>query len=86
MKSTAAAPLHGGTANLALSLGEDVISAAGVGMALWLPVIAFVVTLFAIVASVYLVRSALRHGARLLRLVTGREATVPAVEPNPPSS
>jgi hypothetical protein len=84
-QSTAAAPLHGGTANMALSLGEDVISAAGVGLAVWVPVIAFVLAILAVAASVYLVRSALRHGARLLRLITGGDSTAATGETAPPS-
>jgi hypothetical protein len=69
---------------MALSLGEDIVSAAGVGLAVWLPVVAFVLAVLAIAASIYLVRSALRHGARLLRLLTGGDSTA-APETAPPS-
>jgi hypothetical protein len=58
--STATAPLHGGTANLALSFGEDVATAGGVGMALWLPLLAFVLVL---VLAFLCVRALRRMGA-----------------------
>jgi hypothetical protein len=71
-KTTAAAPLHGGTGNLALSLGEDVVSAGGIGLALWLPVLAFVLALAALLVCILLVRAALHHGRRLVELLRPR--------------
>lgn len=66
-QSTATAPLHGGTANLALSLGEDFASLGGIGIAYWLPVLAFVIALAIAWLAVRAIRSAVRHGKKLLR-------------------
>jgi hypothetical protein len=73
-QSTTAAPLHGGTANMALSIGEDAVSVGGVALAVWLPLLAFLLTLAALAFSVYLVRQAVKHGARLFQLLKGDTA------------
>jgi hypothetical protein len=64
-QSTALAPLHAGTGNAALSLGEDAISLGGIGLAVWVPVLAFLLTVCALIACVLLIRAAWHHGRRL---------------------
>ena len=72
-QSTAAAPAHGGTVNFGLSVGEDLLSFGGVALAVWIPVIAFVLVLIILGVCVYLIRVALHHGKRLLKVVGGRK-------------
>lgn len=64
-KTTALAPVHAGTGNVALSLGEDFLSAGGIGLAVWLPALAFLLVLSLLFACARLIRATLRHGKRL---------------------
>jgi hypothetical protein len=69
--STVAAPLHLGAGNAALSLGEDVVSLGGIGLAVWLPMVAFVLALAAVVVCGWLIVAAIRQGRkRLFRRTT----------------
>jgi Domain of unknown function (DUF4126) len=61
--ATALLPLHGGTGNAALSVGEDAVSLGGVGLSVWAPVVAFVLVVVALAASIGLIRTALRRRA-----------------------
>lgn len=65
--STAASPLHLGAGNTALSVGEDIISIGGIGLAVWLPVVAFVLTLMAVCLCIWLISAVVRHGKKRLR-------------------
>lgn len=69
VQSTAAAPVHGGTVNFGMSVAEDFASVGGVALAVWIPGIAFVIVLIALVLCIYLIRLAWRHGKRLLQTV-----------------
>lgn len=73
-KSTALAPVHGGTGNMALSVGEDLASLGGIGLSVWLPLVAAVFVLLALYLAVRLVRSALHHGRRFVALFRRPEA------------
>ena len=64
---TAAAPAHAGTANLAMSFGEDLLSFGGISLAVWIPLVAFLCVLAALFLCVYLIRLGLHHGKRLLK-------------------
>ena len=66
LKTTALAPVHGGTGNMALSFGEDFLSVAGIGLSLWLPLLAFVCVAIALFVSVHLIRTVVHQGKRLL--------------------
>ncbi len=64
-QSTVLVPLHGGVGNAALSFGEDAVSLGGIGIAIWLPILAFVLTVIALGLCVWLIRAAIRHGSKL---------------------
>ena len=66
-QATATAPVHAGTGNMALSFGEDFLSLGGIGLAIWIPVIAFILVALALFLCVYLIRLGLHHGKRLLQ-------------------
>ena len=70
VQSTAAAPVHGGTVNLGMSIAEDIASVGGVALAVWIPVIAFVIALVALVVCIFLIRLAWRHGKRLIQTMS----------------
>jgi hypothetical protein len=67
LQSTAAAPVHGGTVNLGMSLGEDFLSLGGIGLAVWIPLIAFALAALFLVLCVYLIRIAIHHGKRVMK-------------------
>lgn len=65
--STSTIPLHGGTGNVALSVGEDLVLVAGLLVALLAPVLAFVLAVVALALSI-----------ALLRRLAGRRRKAPA--------
>lgn len=67
--STALAPAHGGTANVALSVGEDVLSLGGVGLAVLLPALGFVLAIGALIFAIRVRRAALQYRERLAEVV-----------------
>jgi len=77
--STALVPLHGGIGNAALSFGEDAVSLCGIGIAIWLPILAFVLTISALGICVVLIRAAIRQGSKLFAKRSNRSK--PAVIP-----
>jgi len=79
-KSTATAPLHAGVGNFALSVGEDIASLGGIGLAVWLPILAFAFALVLILLCVLAIRAALHHGRRLLATLF-RSRPAPAAPP-----
>jgi hypothetical protein len=66
-QSTVTAPLHLGAGNAALSLGEDALSIGGIGLAIWVPVVAFILTLAAVAFCIWLILYAVREGKKRLR-------------------
>lgn len=77
IKATAALPLHGGTANAALSLSEDFV----VGTWLWIatvsPWVAFLLALVALAVAVWLIMALWRSGKHLLAVLTGARKNEP---------
>lgn len=73
--STALAPAHGGLGNMALSFGEDIASIGGIGLSVWLPILAFILALLALYLCIHTIRSAIHHGRKLLRRMRGKTET-----------
>lgn len=71
-KSSSIAPLHGGMGNTLLSVLEDVATFIGAPLAIFLPVVAFLLALLGLFAAVFAISMALRAGKRLLRLFDER--------------
>jgi hypothetical protein len=80
IKATATVPLHGGTANAALSLSEDFIVGAWLWIAAHNPWVAFLIALVVLAVAVWLIVALWRSGKKLLRVFTrakgrGRQGT-----------
>lgn len=73
-QATALAPAHGGLGNAALSTLEDLVTAAGVALAVVAPWLAALVALSLLAASFYLIRAFLRTGGHLLNWLRRRAA------------
>lgn len=65
--ATATSPLHLGAGNTALSIGEDIVSLGGIGLAVWFPVVAFLLAIVGIILCITLITVAMRHGKKLLK-------------------
>jgi hypothetical protein len=76
-KTSAFAPVHGGLGNAILSLAEDAAAVIGVPLAVFLPVLAFVLALCALGAAVAAIVLFVRAGRHLLSLVSRRVAPPP---------
>jgi hypothetical protein len=68
IKATATVPLHGGTANAALSLSEDFIVGAWLWIAVHNPWVAFLIALGVLAVAVWLIVALWRSGKKLLRV------------------
>lgn len=66
------APLHAGLGNAALSAVEDILSAIGLWLALHAPLLAFLITLLALIGAVWIVLKFIRTGKRLFTFLRGR--------------
>jgi hypothetical protein len=75
VQSTALVPAHGGLGNMALSFGEDIASIGGIGLAVWLPIVAFILAAVALYLCIRTIRSAIQHGRKLLSRMRGRHAS-----------
>ncbi len=64
-QSTAFAPLHAGAGNTALSFGEDVLTVLGVGLAVFVPLLAFGLALLLVLGAVRLAKRVMRRGYKL---------------------
>jgi hypothetical protein len=71
IKATAALPLHGGSANAALSLSEDFIVGAWLWIAMHNPWVAFLLALLVVSVAVWMIVALWRSGKRLLDVLTG---------------
>ena len=74
-KSTALAPFHGGSANLGISLLEDVIVAGGVWLAVHAPIVAFIFALLLITGSLLMVVIGVKTGKKVVGFIKGRRAS-----------
>jgi len=79
--STLTAPLHLGAGNAALSVGEDVVTLGGIGLAVWLPVVAFILALLAVIVCGWLIVTAIRQGHKRLFRPTANDQRPTSVEP-----
>ena len=79
LKSTALAPFHGGSANVGISLVEDVIVAGGVWLTIHAPVVAFIFALLLIGFALFMVMLAVKTGKKVAGFFKGRRA--PAAPP-----
>jgi len=69
-KASALVPFHGGAANAAISVVEDLISGVGLWISVQLPVLAFVLALAVIVTAIWLVIEFIKTGKRLFAFLT----------------
>lgn len=69
-KASALVPFHGGVANAAISVVEDLISGVGLWISVQLPVLAFVLALVVIVTAIWLVIKFIKTGKRLFASLT----------------
>jgi len=63
-KVSALAPLHGGMGNASVSLGEDLVTGAGVLAVVHTPILAFAVTVCALAGAVWLIVTCAHHVRR----------------------
>ena len=77
-KSTALAPFHGGSANLGISLLEDVVVAGGVWLAVHAPVVAFLFALLLITGSLLMVAIGVKTGKKVAGFIKNRKSSTPA--------
>ncbi len=73
-KSTLLAPFHGGTANAALSFGEDILSGGGSLLAVFSPIIAFVCALIMMGGAAVMIYIGYKAGSKLIRSISKRPA------------
>jgi hypothetical protein len=71
-KSTLLAPFHGGTANAALSFGEDIVSLGGSFLAVFFPVIAFVFAILMLGVAGLMIFMGIKAGHKLFRAISNR--------------
>jgi hypothetical protein len=64
-QSTAFVPVHAGAGNTVLSFGEDVLTLFGVGLAVWIPLLAFGLALLLVLGSVRAAKRVVRRGQKL---------------------
>ena len=64
--ATAFSPVHAGSANLAMSVGEDALSFGGIALSFFWPFIAFALAVVAVIFAIRLRRAATRQRQRIL--------------------
>jgi hypothetical protein len=76
-------PFHGGLGNAAFSLGEDVLSAGGIGMAFFAPLIAFFLATVVLGVAGLTVYMGYRAGQHIFKFLMNKEPLVrrPALAP-----
>ncbi len=79
-KATALAPFHGGTANLGLSLFEDVVVASGVWLAIHAPVLASFFAFLLIGFALLMVVLAVKTGKKVFAFFKSRRPAAPVVQ------
>ena len=78
VKSTALAPFHGGSANVGISLLEDVVVAGGVWLTIHAPVVAFVFALLLIGCALFMAWLGVKAGKKVVGFFKNRKPVVAA--------
>lgn len=71
-KSTMFAAFHGGTANAALSFAEDFSAIVGLAISIFVPIVAFIITIIAIAIASFLTISLVKKGIKLFDFLKNR--------------
>lgn len=73
-KSSAVAFLHGGLANAAISIGEDIGAGVVLALAIFIPIVAFMIALIGLAVAIVLVIALIKTGTKLIDLLRNRKS------------